>query len=893
MKVYRREGPHGTLDNRNIVQRGVRGIHLGFPSNQAGWVIFIPSSRHVLSSADVSFDESFASASSFNEQMFHDASPVRRLNQPFQNNGESTAHTGPPLFTEEDVSIDAPWTPYTRWEPEISPDTLYEDEANALDTFVSTPEAINGETPEEEERGIPISDNPIQQENNQRDILFPNGDNVVLRNCKRVDRNWQAMVRHYLQMKIIEANAPSPPPSNESGEEIEKEAPFDTNASSMHSTPEDFEGINESRESMDTEDSVGTETDEPQLRRSARVQKRFQGFAMHVARIMCNNKIKAPTVPRRVANAFNATMEILGEPDTDPSPFLPEPRTFRDALRCPLEVMRAWFKAVVKELKGLIIGNRCFKMEMPREGEQVAPLWLVFKAKIGMMGLLDKLKVRAVFRGDLYQDDNDIDPWNPHASWVSLRIFLAMCAMRGFHPCQIDFVMAYVQARMRKRAFVEIPQEWAQALPEDLRVWCGRPLLCLKALYGYTFSGKFLYEDQAEFLRDVVGMRQTSLVGLWVKNLSNGKILLVLQYSDDFLAGSDDDEAMNDFKSKISNRFDVEVKPRADWFLQARIRQDSEGNTYLDQQRYSKAIVARHLPNVTGDPTPREMKKYRSPLPRDFKWTKTDNSVSKEDVRNLESECGFRHIEVAGSLNYLANAAIEELFAIRKACRHVNLPGRNHFRAIVHLLHHLRCHPTNAICYYKKLEDAPLTVMLKQLDVDARHSPLLWMADASHGDCDEWRSACACMGFLQGGVIDMNSFVPAPVAGSTGESETMAISAGSMVSSYVKKGTADILFGDETRLWTIPFLTDSQAGMAMNNSDKPTSKNRHIERRYFYGRSERKNGNVWFSYIDTNHCCPDIATKNMTAEESSYKLSLVEVPVTDTSIGLSRSNYRD
>jgi hypothetical protein len=33
-----------------------------------------------------------------------------------------------------------------------------------------------------------------------------------------------------------------------------------------------------------------------------------------------------------------------------------------------------------------------------------------------------------------------------------------------------------------------------------LKPYCGVPLLLMKALYGYTFSGKFLYEEQEEFL---------------------------------------------------------------------------------------------------------------------------------------------------------------------------------------------------------------------------------------------------------------------------------------------------------------------------------------------------------------------------------------------------------
>jgi len=243
---------------------------------------------------------------------------------------------------------------------------------------------------------------------------------------------------------------------------------------------------------------------------------------------------------------------------------------------------------------------------------------------------------------------------------------------------------------------------------------------------------------------------------------------------------------MEAFKKALSERFDVNIAPRADWYLQARIRQDANGNIILDQQRYSKSIVRRYLPNAADVPTPDDIRRYRSPLPGDFKWTKADNSANKKEVEALEREYGFRFIEVVGSLNYLANTATEELFAIRKSCRHMNLPSRQHFRAILHMLHHLRCHPTNALVFYKDWRQSPVSKMLIQdLRMEIPDGTLLWFTDASHADCDDSRSTCCYIGFFQGGVVDMQSFVPQPIAHSTAESETMALAVGSMACSYI------------------------------------------------------------------------------------------------------------
>jgi hypothetical protein len=98
-------------------------------------------------------------------------------------------------------------------------------------------------------------------------------------------------------------------------------------------------------------------------------------------------------------------------------------------------------------------------------------------------------------------------------------------------------------------------------------------------------------------------------------------------------------------------------------------------------------------------------------------------------------------------------------------------------------------------------------------------------------------------------------------------------------------GIADILFDNAEKPWTIPLISDSSAAIAMNSNNKPTKRNRNIDRRYFYGREEYLASRIEFHHIDADHSLADLATKNLTAEEASYKLSIVECPVTDHQIG--------
>ena len=85
--------------------------------------------------------------------------------------------------------------------------------------------------------------------------------------------------------------------------------------------------------------------------------------------------------------------------------------------------------------------------------------------------------------------------------------------------------------------------------------------------------------------------------------------------------------------------------------------------------------MEKYIPNAEADmPTFREIRKYRSPLPKDFVFKQSDNVTTFAEVERLEQEFGFRIIEVAGSLNYLVNTVFKICFEVQKLCRYTRRP---------------------------------------------------------------------------------------------------------------------------------------------------------------------------------------------------------------------------
>ena len=62
---------------RHQVQKGFRGIFVGIPEHQKGYLVYVPSTRKIISSYDVVFDEKNSSALAYTSQPYSEAMSMR------------------------------------------------------------------------------------------------------------------------------------------------------------------------------------------------------------------------------------------------------------------------------------------------------------------------------------------------------------------------------------------------------------------------------------------------------------------------------------------------------------------------------------------------------------------------------------------------------------------------------------------------------------------------------------------------------------------------------------------------------------------------------------------------------------------------------------------------
>ena len=293
----------------------------------------------------------------------------------------------------------------------------------------------------------------------------------------------------------------------------------------------------------------------------------------------------------------------------------------------------------------------------------------------------------------------------------------------------------------------------------------------------------------------------------------------------------------------MCKRFDCKLLGQLHWFLKARITQHANYDITIDQSRYAASMCLRLLPPFDTTNVDNKCKlKYASMLPSNFVFTKEDNSASYFELQELEEEFGISFPVAIGCLIWVLNTYPRLQFPIRKLAKFMRTPGRNHFKALMHLLHHIRCNHTDGLTYYSDVVDSPLARLVFSQNIDTQQSAFIGFADSSWQDCpDTGRSTGGYHIFVQGGIVDSAMTFPVPVALSSAEAEynnacdaCVAINAMAMLVNELEGRDPDMPLH-------IPLLLDNQACIAMGESFKDTKHNRHIIRRYHYVRwmSER------------------------------------------------------
>ena len=360
------------------------------------------------------------------------------------------------------------------------------------------------------------------------------------------------------------------------------------------------------------------------------------------------------------------------------------------------------------------------------------------------------------------------------------------------------------------------------------------------------------------------------------------ELTLILNSVDDHLYLSTSETLRKKFEEDIADCFHVDLMGQAHWYLQSRILQEANFDIVVDQSRYIVLILARFLPLLGVEAvTEPEKKRYAAPLPCDFVATKKDKSENYLEVAKLQEEFGFEYASVIGMLIYLMNTAFSLHFAVTKLAKFNNLPGRKHFKAVHHLLRHLRCHHQNfGIRYYSEVKRSPIYKLVKENTSARPYAPLIMFVDSSWQDCPDTSRSTGCfLLYQQGGIVDGGSFVPNPIALSSAEAEYNALAYAMQKTVNTRQILHEMHGNHPDTPLNIPFLCDSESALIIADNNRDTKRTRHIQRRIHYDRDGIASGAFTGFKIDGKVNPADTGTKNLSADELDAHKEVMHVHV--------------
>jgi hypothetical protein len=829
-------GTKRILHRGNNAERGIAGIFVAIPRDSAGWEIYIPSTGATVISMDVQFDENFESTLAYTRQRFTGAQMTLPPAHPAFFQPEDLEHTGQAgdFADNEDA-------------PGYTADPHHDRDYQKFGR---------------------ISPFHTVQEGSHDDV------DDAFYDAQELEQQHHHHSEHALD---------KPHPLDLLNEIVDADDHIDFIA---EPTLDDSSDSDDSLDSILLPDASPFSTsDESQLRRSGRRPNPITRLGFACRRLP---NITDHALLTDIRHVFHVEVNNIDIGGSDPAPYLPEPRFWWELRSLSPSIRKAWLVSMRSELKALLTATTFIKNtpdSTPSSDEFIVPTTVVYKAKLRSDGSVEKLKSRICQRGDLAKANNDWDTWCPIAGFRSLRFFLALAAQWKIRVFQLDFISAFLQSKARNRTFVKMPDAWRDFMPESAE-WFGIPLLLNKSLYGGADCGKNFDDDLSDWLIDVFhAERLFSEPSIFIKR-DGDDVLILITAVDDQLYASTSVAMRKDFETCLAKRFNVDFLGQVHWYLQSRIQQHEDFSITLDQSRYMAHMMKRTLPTYSLDViSEADRRRFASTLPTGFVASRDDCSTDKVAVESLSEEFGFKYDSVMGMLIWIINSAFALQFPVRKLAKFNAMPGRKHFEALKHLLHHIRCHRFDfGLRYYPTAEESPLYRHFATLQTmgDLGDSPLLLATDASWQDCPDTSRSTGCfLTFFNGGLIDGASFLPVPVALSSAESEYNVFAVAMTGAIHSRQAYNEARGLDPDTPLTIPLLSDSSSALTIASSPRDTKMTRHIARRWHYARQGMLSGAFRGVKVPGKDNPADLGTKNTDGTTNTHlrKLFHVSVPV--------------
>ncbi|CAI7843820.1 unnamed protein product [Closterium sp. NIES-53] len=458
----------------------------------------------------------------------------------------------------------------------------------------------------------------------------------------------------------------------------------------------------------------------------------------------------------------------------------------------------------------------------------------VFRVKTKADGTIDKFKARWVVRGFDQEHGRDYtETFAPVSRHTSLRILIAVAAMKKKKLRQIDVANAFPYAPVDAEIFVELPHG-SHGEPN-------RVCQLLKSLYGIKQAPRLWQQYlHARLIR--IGFKQLPHDQGMYRLTKGSDYVLLIVYVDDLLYIGSTDGISTWFEGELQKDLTITVSSTVTQYLGLNIREE-ENAIYLSAEKYADTIAKRFSLTPTAIATP-------------YRYT----SGTEKGRPTLLKSAGIRDYQkTLGCLLFAAVTCRPDLsYSASQLATYLKKPEAKHLAELDRALHYFVSTATIGLTYHKNATTP---------------TKLIGYVDADHaGDSDNRRSRTGYVYRLEPtGPISWQSSKQELIALSSAEAEYIALCSATKEGLYLR----ELL--EEAKLAELPSFTvfcDNQSAIRIANKNGFANRTKHIALRYFFVKDEIEKGKLDLSYCPTSEMAADYLTKKLGKQKFEYCMLL-------------------
>ena len=442
------------------------------------------------------------------------------------------------------------------------------------------------------------------------------------------------------------------------------------------------------------------------------------------------------------------------------------------------------------------------------------------------------------------------ETYSPVVAWQNVRLFLILAAINGWHSTQIDFVMAYTQAKITKPTYMELPP--GVNLPTlSKEKHC---LRILRNIYGGKDSGRVWFQHLRSVLIDGLHYHQSK----FDECIFYHQTTIFVVYTDDGILFDPSMSTINERIKDLQSLFDLEVQGNIQDYLGIRIDRKSDGSIHMTQPHL--------IDSVLEDLNLLAHENRSSTSIRDLPSMPTRKILA--DTNGPMFTYPWHYRSVIGKLNFLEKSTRPDiLYVVHQLARYSTKQRQSHGHAVKHLGRYLLgtrdkgliLHPTDPI---------DLTCFV---DADFCGN---WDPKSATDDPETAKSRSGFIVFLAGAPLFWQSKLQTIIALSTAESELIALSEATR---FLKSVT--YLLDEIQEKGMIPKMKpkvhcqvfeDNAAALEISKVPKIRPRTRHINVLYHHFRSEVANDRVTIKPIKSHENVADVLTKQQPSSLFRY-----------------------